>query len=40
MNYVRHKKGMEENTYSIQNLKRKIEIAELAYRKAKKELGL
>jgi hypothetical protein len=30
---------MEEALYAIKNLKRKIEIAELTYKKAKREMG-
>ena len=40
MTYVLQKKEEEELLYEIRNLKRKIEIAELAYKKAFKSLGM
>ena len=40
MTYVLQKKNEEELLYKIRNTKRKIEIAELAYKKAVVTLGL
>ena len=40
MNYVKLKKEKEEHDYAIRNLERKISIAKLSYKKAKKALGI
>ena len=39
MVYVKLKKQLQEKEYAIKNLKRKIEIAQLAYNKALSALG-